>query len=56
MDVRQEEWQCNGPFEILSSGGDGCEIINSDGIVICWTVDRSLALIVAGLLERFVAG
>ena len=44
------------PFEVIPTGGTGCEVRDGDGAVFAWAVDRPRALIIAGLLESAVRG
>lgn len=39
------------PFSVEESGETSFCIRNADGVTVCWTTDRSLALLVAALLE-----
>lgn len=39
------------PFSVEESGETSFCIRNADGYAVCWTTERSLALLVAALLE-----
>ena len=41
-----------GPFTVDQTGNIGCEVRDGDGNVVCWTQDRAMALVIAGLLEQ----
>lgn len=43
--------ETNRAFTVRSSGSIGQEIVDPDGVVICWTVDPWLAQVIAHLLE-----
>lgn len=44
--------ETNTAFTVRSSGGIGQEIVDPDGVVICWTVDPWLAQVIVRLLEK----
>lgn len=41
-----------GPFSVNQTGSSGCDVRDGDANIICWTQDRAMALVIAGLLEQ----
>jgi hypothetical protein len=49
------QWQA--PFRVRESGTSGCEVMDANGNIVCWTGDLPTALLIAGLLElQFESG
>jgi hypothetical protein len=49
--MRSDSEETNTAFTVRSSGNIGREIVDADGVVVCWTVDPWLAQVIARLLE-----
>lgn len=51
----QFQWQA--PFRVRESGSTGCEVMDANGKVVCWTVELHTALLICSLLElQFESG
>lgn len=46
------EMTWEGPFKVRQSGSTGCEVLDADGHVVCWTQELATALLIASLLDQ----
>ena len=40
------------PYSIAQAGSTGHEVLDAEGSVVCWASERSMALLLAGLMEH----
>ena len=52
IEMSDERELLSGPFTVNQTGTSGCDVQDGDGNIVCWTQDRAMALVIAGLLER----